>query len=274
MDMTDINASENNSHISATETETDTITAPNSEGATTQSQGTEQYTPFKNGKEKFTFKDGEHEWDWETTKKYAELGRGGRLALQRAHEVEKKATEAYKKLLHHAQSDPYGLLKILNPQFEGSSQHTAKTATAHGNESEQQGQDPREAEIHQLKSKLGSVEEILERQEIEKEKQAIETELSDSIKKFPELDNKIHRAYIKQQYKQALTQGLDLSIEDVAFYVNQEIKEMESAKLKAQKEKQQQINKKAPVSSVPGKSVGEGGGYSREDVMRMAGRLV
>src|SRR5687767_7088229 len=45
---------------------------------------TEPHVPFKNGKEKFKFKDGEFEYDWATTKKYVELGRGGRKAMQEA----------------------------------------------------------------------------------------------------------------------------------------------------------------------------------------------
>lgn len=272
----DINATENSSHISATETVTDTPEAPNSGSTATQSQEkSEPYVPFKSGKEKFKFKDAEVEWDWETTKKYAELGRGGRLAMQKASEIEKKATDAYNNLIKRAQSDPEGLLEILNPKYKRGSltKAQAREVAAEAVDGQSVGYDPRDSKIQELEEKLGSIESFVEQGKIAEERKLIETELDESVKRYPELNNKFYREFVKQEYHKALKRGDQFSIEEVAFFVSQDLKEMEASKAKAQKLAQEKIEKKAPVTSVHGKNVGESEGMTREEVMRLAGRL-
>lgn len=279
MEQVDIQSGDVSTDISATETQADTPEALHETPDTTQSQvqpGKEEqakpYSPFAAGKEKFKVNGQEREWDWETTKKYAQLGYAGQAALEKAHETEKKARKLYSDIMQHAQTDPEGLIRILNPKFQGFS--SARAPSAQPGQSQDQEQDPRDAKIQELEQRYQSVEQILEQQEIQKERQAIQSELDAACKSYPELDNEINREYVKAQYKKILQKGIDgITIEDVAFHAAQKIKEQQAVKVKEQVTRLQENKKKAPVGSAPAGSAGSAKPMTREDVMRLAGKI-
>lgn len=280
MNEVDIQApAEGSADISDTETQLDTPEAPSSTPAETQSQTEPEkpYTPFSSGKEKFKVGGQEFEWDWETTRKYAQLGRSGQVAMERAAQTEKKAKDAYQKLLKAAQEDPVGLLRVLNPTFDASqltkSQQRQAAGEAARGAAEADQIDPRDQKIKELEQRYQSVAEVIEKQEIENERKVIESELEEAIKKYPVLNNKIFRAHVKTQYRQALANGLeDLSIDDVAFHVAQEIQDMKAAEEKAKIEKAKENRRRAPVSTPTGGTGEKKSGMTLEEVKKLAGR--
>lgn len=203
--------------------------------------------------------------------RYAQINNSGYKALERAAEVEKKAKEAYQKLLDAAKSDPEGLIRILNPQWSlpAKATRTADAKQADGAEVE----DLAQAEIRRLEQKLGSVEQVLEQQEIDKERKAIESELDAAVKSYPELDNKIYRDYVKSQYRRALQANMDVSMDDVAFHVAQEMKETRSKEEKERQRKLAEKRKLAPETTVPGAPAKTAKPMTLDDVKRLAGRL-
>jgi ribosomal protein L22 len=272
--------------ISATETQSPNTPEASTSEETAQAQSQDNqtdkaasYIPFSNGgKEKFKVNGQEFEWDWETTRKYAQLGRSGQVAMERAAQTEKKAKEAFQKLIETAKQNPVEVLKILNPDFDASTlthrqAQAAATEAVKGTEGKEAGIDPRDQKIQELEKRYQSVAEVLEKQEIEKERQAIETELTEAVKKYPELDNKIFKAHVKTQYRQALANGIeDLTIDDVAFHVAQEIREMKAAEEKKKLETAKENRKRAPVSTHQGGSSGEKkAGYTFDEIRKMAG---
>lgn len=232
--------------------------------------------PFANGKEKFKVNGQEFEWDWETTKRYAQLGRSGQLALERAAQTEKNAKRAYAELVQQAKADPEGLIRIFNPTWQPSNraaQSMPPQGYGQGEQAESaQDFDPKEAMIRELEQKLSSVESRLEKQDLDQERKVIETELENAVKAFPVLDNEIHREYVKAQYARHLKNGLDnITIEDVAFHVSQQVQEMKEKEMKARKARLDDNRRRAPVSSVPGDVGKEAQPSSFDDVRRIAG---
>lgn len=238
-----------------------------------QAKPEEPAAPFANGKERFKVNGQEYEWDWETTKRYAQLGRSGQLAMERAAQVEKKAKDAYQELLRAAQHDPEGLIKILNPTWQGFQPRGAK-AQQHGDVEAQADQgDPRDAVIEELRREVQTLKGSVEDREIAEERNRVETEITDAVKQFPILDNPIYRDHIKTQYARHLRNGIEnITIEDVAFHVAQQIQELRQAEEKQRKTKIEEKRRKAPVSGVPGDSEpSEPGGL--EYAKKLAGRI-
>lgn len=54
-------------------------------------QEAQQYVPFATGREKFKINGQEEEWDWDTTKRYAQLGKAGYSNLETAAKMRKEA---------------------------------------------------------------------------------------------------------------------------------------------------------------------------------------
>lgn len=228
--------------------------------------------PFSAGKEKFQVNGQEVEWDWDTTKRYAQMGFAAHSKFEQAAGIEKKAKETFSNLVQAAKEDPEGLLKLLNPSFTGFKTATAKTGDE-VTEATGTDADPRDEKISQLEQRLSRYEEGIEKQAIAEERKAIESELDAAVKAYPVLGNKIYRDYVKQQYAAALKKGMDVTLDDVAFHVKNDIEMQRQAEAKAKQEKIQANRQKAPVTTVGG-AAGKDKPMSREDVMRLAGRIV
>lgn len=206
-------------------------------------------TPFSSGKEKFKINGEEFEWDWETTKRYAQLGRSGQLAMEKAAQVEAKAKKAYEQILKAAQEDPEGLISILNPRYQPKSKAPQQT------EENQEEADPRDLKIRSLEERLQKYESTLEQQEIAQAKAEIESELDSASEKFPIIKDEIYKEYVKNQYRKYLNMGVtDISIEDIAFQVHQKHQENLAAKEAQKKARLEQKRQNAPVHAVSGGS--------------------
>lgn len=180
--------------------------------------------PFATGKEKFKVNGEEHEWDWDTTKRYAQLGRSGQLAMERAAQTEEKAKTAYQKLMKAAQDDPEGLIRVLNPNYQGSRSKTSAQQDA--GDVDGNTEDPRDRRIAQLEKDVAKFSGHFESQEVNQARQEIDAELDASAKQFPIMTNDVYRQYVKSEYRRYLESGItDISIEDIAFSVQQKAKE-------------------------------------------------
>lgn len=245
--------------------------APQSTEATAQTQATEteKTVPFAAGKEKFKVNGQEVEWDWDTAKRYAQMGYASHQKWEQAASVEKKAKETFSQMVHAAQTDPVGLIKLLNPGFTG-----FDNATQKGADGETQTEaNPLEHKLTALERKLAQYEEGLERQAVAEERKLIEGELEAAVKSYPVLNNKIFKDYVKSQYANALRKGMDVSLDDVAFHVANEVKMQRAEEEKSKMTRIEENRKKAPVGSVPG-AAGTAKPMTREDVMRLAGYTV
>lgn len=266
-----------------TNAETDTDTAQDQQPSTAdqdtstdapanaESTETVPYKPFGKGKEKFKVNGQELEWDWETTKRYAQIGRSGQMALERAATTEKKARQFYDQLVSQAAKDPDGLIEILTGRkvSRAQAQHDADPSSQ---------QDPRDSKISQLEERLAKFEQGTEQAAIEKERLAIQSELDAASKKYPEIDDEITRDYVKAQYAKMLRNAKDpddVTMDDVAFHVAQMIKDNRAKKTQDTKKRLDETRRRSPVSSSGIPAGGEGGHkpMTLEDVKKLAGRM-
>lgn len=271
-------ATQDEAHAATEVENVDTTEAQSTEATPTQPQAAPKYVPFAAGKEKFKVQDRELEWDWDTTKRYAQKGYAGMQALEQAAKVEKSAKDAYAKLLKAAQDDPEGLLEVLNPNYRRKAQVAAgaqKLPTkTEGAEATESAPDPRDLKLQELEQKYASLNELLEAQKIDEERKAVAAEIDSAIKQFPVLDDPIYREHVKAQYRRHLQNGIDVTIEDVAFHVAQQLEEKKAQAAQAQKAKLEEKRKSSPVTPAgAGSSGSEGKPMTREDVMRLAGKI-
>lgn len=235
-------------------------------------QEVKKQVPFQNGKEKFKVNGTEVEWDWETTKKYAQIGNAGYKAMERAAAVEKKAADTYKQLMNLAQSDPEGLIRVFNPNYKPLQARNSQQ-DAYG-QAEQQEMDPRDQKIQELEKQLSTVSERLEKQALDEERKAVQAEIDSAVKAYPILNDEIAINYLKTQYKQALAKGMDVTLDDVAFHVAQKLEESRNKKLEQQKQRIEEKRKRAPVTSTPGTPSSEAKKFQTfDEVRRLAGLL-
>lgn len=150
------------------------------ESASGQAQAKTPHVPFANGgKEKFKVNGQEVEWDWPTTQRYAQMGKSGQLAMERAAEVERKAKDAYAKLYEAAQRDPEGLIQTLNPTWQPRHQKArAQTSSAQlpngkaaataqtDDEAAGESLDPRDEKIATLERRLAEIEQQGDRKSV------------------------------------------------------------------------------------------------------------
>lgn len=218
-------------------------------------------SPFAQGKEKFVVDGKEYDWDWETTKKYAQIGKSGYNKMQEAAALKKQVSENYKKLVTLAQSNPQGLIEILTGQ-------KASPGHAQGEQQAQQSEgatDWRDNEIRDLRSRIES-------RELAEERRAIETELQGAVSKYPVLNDEIATEYVKAQYAKALKQGMDVTIEDVAFHVAQKLQDKQTQTLKQKQQKIQQRRSGSTLTAPQGHISDSPKDMSMDDVKRLAGR--
>ncbi len=131
-----------------------------------------------------------------------------------------------------------------------------------------------------MKAQAEELKELREDREsrlVEQEAKAIEQEFADVEKKFPAIaGNKYLKHYIKAQYAAELRNGNHLAtIEDVAFFVTQEMEEQTRAQ---QVKTKQVIAEKKAKSSLPSQKPGGEGSKAPEfkdfnDVRKLAGLL-
>lgn len=232
-----------------------------------------EFKPFANGKEKFKVNGAEEEWDWDTTKRYAQIGKSGYSALEKAAATEKKAQETLRKLQDAASKDPEGLIQILtgNANWRAQMQQAAKSEQA--NNPGASTADLENRIRQQMQAEYGPLKDKLEAMEVEKERQLVNQELDTAVKKFPELDTPIHRDLVKQYYARALKNGLtDIDLEDVAFHVSQELKQYSQAQQKKVVEKLEDNKRRAPVVTRSGGKDADAA-MTIDDVKRLAGRM-
>ncbi len=235
-------------------------------------QTTEAYVPFAAGKEKFKINGQEEEWDWETTRRYAQLGKAGQRAMQEKAESERKQKDFFAKLVQGLEQDPaatYEALTGKKPSF------SVQRAQAAAGQETSESLNPLELRLQQTEERLQNLLQQQESASVAQERQLVEKELSDAATKFPEISTPWLKSYVKQQYKALLQQGVyDMSIEDVAFMVSQDVQKQNAEK---QKNLVQQVDKnkeRAVVSAPRGTGQESKKPMSLDDVKRLAGRQV
>lgn len=190
----------------------------------------------------------EEELDEPSVLKYAQLGKAGQRAMERAAATEKKHKELINSLRETAEKDPFLLYQALTGKRHPNALTAPTKATVEGQGNEP---DPRDMQLREYEEKLSRIEQRLEQEDIERERKAVEQELGDAIKKYPELDSPPLKAYVKSQYRAALVNGAEMSIEDIAFLVAQEQKQWTAQKQKATQQKLEANKQKAPVITGP-----------------------
>ena len=78
---------DNQASVDQTDTSQNQSEIPQS--ATDSTTQETEYKPFATGKEKFKVYGKEEEWDWNTTKKYAQLGKSAYQKLEEAAKIQK-----------------------------------------------------------------------------------------------------------------------------------------------------------------------------------------
>lgn len=240
------------------------------ESETSLATEVQKYQPFATGKEKFKIDGNDEELDWEATKKYASLGKTAYKRMQEAAEIRNQSQKAYKELLELAQKDPDGLIRALNPNYAPQLQRSPQGAQQRDQVTDK---DPRDLELHEVKQEMQQMKSLLEKQEIEQERKLIDQELTEASEKYPALkNNRFNRDFIKQEYRKALQAGMNVTIDDVAFYVSQELQADKNQKTQETKQRLEQKRKQAPVNVVTAGSESASKGMSLDDVKKLAGR--
>jgi hypothetical protein len=259
-------------------TDTQTAAAPDTQPAqetqapSEPAQTTEAYVPFSAGKEKFKINGQEEEWDWETTKRYAQLGKAGQRAMQEKAESERKQKDFFSKLVQGLESDPAATYEALTGKKPSFSVQRAEQAAAG---QEQDSHNPLELRLRQTEERLQNLLQQQESVAVDQERQLVEKELSDASAKFPEINTPWLKSYVKQQYKALLQQGVyDMSIDDVAFMVAEDVKKQNAEKQKTLVQQVDKNKERAVVSAPRGTGQESKKPMSLDDVKRLAGRQV
>lgn len=208
----------------------------------------------------------EEDVDEKTLVKYAQVGKAGYRAMERAAETEKKAKAAYQKMMEYAAKDPYGLIEMLNPQWK-------RPQSSGQSDPQQQEVDPRDQRIADLESKLNPLLEHQEQAAIQAERQAIDKEYSDAVKDYQWKSDPFVKEKVFSLYRKYLNADQDVSLEDVAFYVDQEWKQYNRSKETALKTKVTESKKRAPISATPAGGAGTQTPKSFDDIRKLAGML-
>ncbi len=244
--------------------------------AEAQQEAAQTYTPFAQGREKFVVNGQEEEWDWDTTKRYAQIGKAGYSNLEtaakmrkEAERVQSSARQVYSQLMEYAKRDPEGLIKILNPNFAGSNQSAGQEFQDRGLGQEF---DPRDQKIASLEERLQKWEQDREAQLDREERKAMESEFSQVKEKFPRFKHPASYAYLRDQYKKAIINNLDLSVDDVAQMVDDKLSQYDAQSTQAKVQRYEKNRERSPVSGVSA-GIGKKGEMTLEDVKRLAGRV-
>lgn len=248
-------------------------TQQDSASVTTQQDNQEvdkPYSPFSSGKEKFKVRGQEVEWDWNETKKWAQLNHSGYQAMEQAKTIEKKAQTALQQMYEAANRDPEGFIRTFNPNYKAQAQHAQ---AANGQPGSEEQSDPRDSAIQRLERELESLKSGQEQRSIAEEKQLIAKEIESAFTAYPTLKNVLKaEQLVKAEYARQLRLGNDqITIDDVAFHMSQEAQESEKKRMQATKHRLDQNRKTAPVSTSPTGGSGQSKGMTRDEVRKLAG---
>lgn len=263
---TDTDTVETQQSVDTAQSVDDTATDSDTTQSAQTIENTQQtHVPFSKGKEKFVVNGKEVEWDFETAKRYAQKGYSGMEAFQKAAEVERKNKELYRQLYSLAQSNPDELVRIFNPKYQ-------PHASAQVDNTKEV--DPFEQRLDmELQRRLAPLQQKLEQYEIDQERKLIQTEIESATKIFPILNDEFNVKLLKAEYKSALQQGLDVTIEDVAFYLSQKLQEREAERMNQTKTRIEQKRKDAPVHVTQTTQSSKKKDMSIDDVKRIAGLI-
>lgn len=251
----------------------DTSTEAQPQATTETAQTTEAYVPFATGKEKLKINGQEEELDWETTKRYAQLGKAGQKAMQEKAESERKQKDFFAKLVQGLEQDPAATYEALTGKKPSFSVQRSEQAAA-GHETNDPS-NPLELRLRQTEERLQNLLQQQELASVDQERQLVEKELSDASAKFPELNTPWLKSYVKQQYKSLLQQGVyDMSIDDVAFLVAEDVKSQNANKHKTLVQQVDKNKERAVISAPRGTGQESKKPMTLDDVKRLAGRQV
>ncbi len=261
-----------------------TITDTSNEGTVQQDASQHQETqsqkfvsPFDEaGKARFKVDGQEIEADWDTIQREYQLTKKSRMMMDEAVGVRRKAEEALKNLYAAAKNDPEGVIRTLNPNWSPSQVRQAAAEVQSGEGSGQQGNMDMNAMAKQLREQLmqefSPIKEKLEQYELERERQALNTEMSDVTEKFPVFKGRVEKQFLMSQYRAALEGETGLSLEEVAFIANRELEDERRTQQESKQQRQQELREKSPVITRQAGGEGKGKPMSIEDVKRLAGR--
>lgn len=233
-----------------------------------EGQAQEVYTPFKEGKEKFSIDGEEVEMTWDEVKKSVQLAKASYKRFEEANGIKQSATKFQEQMLHLAKTNPEGLIRVLNPNWQRGTPAQGTTQDAQRTTDQEQ---PWQSEIERLASQNEELAQKLEAIELEKERVALRQEFETVKTQYPIFKDKLALNYLQTEYRKALKSGKDLSLDDVAFYINQDLQKSKTAQVQSQQQKIQQRKAVAPVSNMPSGGEGKKEATSFEDLRKSLG---
>ena len=242
---------------------TDLATETN-EGGETQAQ--EVYSPFQGGKEKFSIDGEDVEMTWDEAKKSIQLSKASYKRFEEANGIKQSATRFQEQILQLARTNPEGLVRVLNPNWQGGNpQGTTETQR---NEDEQQ---PWQGEFQRLSSQNQEMAQKLEAIELDKERSVLKQEFADVQTKYPVFKEKLANNYLQTEYRKALKSGQELSLDDVAFYIDQDLRKSKTAEIQTRQKNLDQKRAISPVSSLPSGGEGKKEAASFDEIRKSLG---
>lgn len=242
----------------------------------TQEQKSEVLNPFAAGKAKFKVDGQEYEADWDTVTREYQLTKKSRMMMDEAAGIKRKAETALKNLYAAARNSPEEFLRSLNPNWNPQRSQGQAPAGQEASGAQAQGQFDLESLREQIRSELmqdvAPIKQQLEQYELERERQSLDKEFGEVTDKFPVFKGRVEKQFLMSQYRAALEQETNLSLEEVAFIASRELEEERKESMRIKAERAQQLRQKAPVTTRPA------GGEPKkemtlEDVKRIAGRM-
>lgn len=235
-----------------------------------QEDGQEVVTPFKDGKETFVIDGQEVEMTWDEAKKSIQLASASYKRFEDAKKIEKQAQTVLEQLRQKARENPEGLIRIFNPNWQGG---TFQAQAQDPTESQRhEGQDnPWQQRYEELDQRYKQLEQRFEQQDIQAEQAKLRQEFSEVESNYPIFKDEATMAYLKSEYAKALRNGMDISLEDVAFTLSQKLERSRAEKLQSQQQRKEHNRNRAPVSAQPSAAKPSGGYNSFEDVKKSLG---
>lgn len=202
-----------------------------------------------------------------------QLSKASYNRMSEAAKLRKEVQDTYAQLKHYAENDPEGLLRALNPKWNSVSKQNTTQQTE---ESIPDSFRPYLTKMAEMEKTVTALRESLDQAAVEKERMAINKEYETITEQYPILKGKAQRAYLLNEYARALRNGIqgpngeEITMEDVAFYVAQELSDGQQQVIQRVKE----AKKTAPggtKSAAPKKVTEDGYFKNMDDVKRLAG---
>jgi len=231
-----------------------------------EGQDQEVYSPFKDGKEKFSIDGEDVEMTWDEVKKSVQLAKASYKRFEEANGIKQSATRFQEQMLQLARTNPEGLLRVLNPNWQGGKPQ-GTTQDQRTTEQEQ----PWQSEIERLASQNNELAQKLEAIELDKERSVLRQEFDTVKTQYPVFKEKLAMNYLQSEYRKALQSGKDLSLDDVAFYINQDLQKSKTAQIQTQQKKLSERRAISPVSNMPSSGEGKKEAGSFDDLRKSLG---